>query len=48
MLNRQDILEYYNAFGKESTLSILHFCGPDGFDGDYDEMRKELNGKYDW
>lgn len=48
MLNRNDILEYYNALGKESALNLLLLCGPDGFDGDYFEMSRELNGKFDW
>ena len=42
MLNREDILEHAKRFGAADAADLLLIAGPDGFDGDFDEMMEEL------
>jgi len=47
-MKKQDFLEYADTCGKQAAADLLLLCGPDGYDGDYDEyleLEKYLNGE---
>ena len=41
-MTAKEIIDYMKTNGAESAYGLLLLCGPDGFDGTYDEYRNLL------
>ncbi len=47
-MERKDFLEYAEECGNEAAANLLLLCGPDGFNGsyeEYEELEKIFNEK---
>lgn len=45
-MKKQDFLEYAEEMGRQAAADLLLLCGPDGYDGGYDEyieLERQLN-----